>query len=480
MKRVLAGLAAAFLFFSAALAEGVGVELSRATTIDPIQPPSELIERIERRAPVDGSGDDVIVVDHLPYFAYYSLHDDAGHVVHPMRLGAFLRQQAASEHASDHLEAALDIAFELPNGGLAWYYPRHYRVNRMLGDKLKYSAISQGTLIAGLGAMAAENDNIESAFARQAFRALLWPFERGGVNFADLAILEMPSFAGPPENILNGWIDALLHIRDFAELYNDDEALQVFRRNVEFLVATLPNFDDREAGLSRYSDLSPYRARVTLSRPDDVEMLEVLYRPLVDGLPAIRVPLERVSDPASFSVYENRILRQNGRTAFVWLSCSQLYETVLISRSDSMIAEIDAGTINRRQSTPGYGGQRITLESVIDGDFRYVRLAPDEGLICGYPTNFSHGDENRYHTYHIVGLLLLALGDHVEGPQRAVMIEWALRWLDDVELIGQEEGLAFREPQVWLDLINRSQLKPSEQSFQALLTSAREMIAVPD
>lgn len=460
-----------------ALAGSIVYELDSALTIEAIQPPAALIERIEHRIPDDGRESTAPLIDgHLPYYLYRSLQDESLRVIHPMRLGRFLGDQAGAEEVRDILDAALDIAFELPNGGLAWYYPRHYKVNRMTGENLKYSAISQGTLIAGLGAIAKQNDDIDDRYARRAFDALLWPYEKGGVNFDDRAILEMPSFAGPPENILNGWIDALLHVRDFAELYNDDKALRVFRSNIAFLVDVLPNFDDREAGLSRYSDLSPYRARVTLARPDDVDTMEVLYRPRIDGLPSIRVPLERVSDPDNFSIYDNSILRQNGRTAFVWLSCSQIFETVLIARSDYMVAEIDSGTLNRRQSTPGYGGTIIDFESQADGDLRQIAFTAEDGLICGYPTNFSHDEGmNPYHVYHVVGLLLLALGDHVTDEQRSILIEWALRWHDDVERISHDEGLAFRDPDEWLRLIRNSQLKPDYRSFSELKRKASQL-----
>lgn len=144
--------------------------LDAAVLVEPVQPPQELIDRLEVSPALGDEGvravrdfpqpdipyqlDDVLVKDGLPYYRYYSLRADRNHVVHPMRMGRFIRQNATGAKAAELALAALDIAYELPNGGLAWYYPRHYQVARMLGEKLKYSAISQGTLVAGLSRMA--------------------------------------------------------------------------------------------------------------------------------------------------------------------------------------------------------------------------------------------------------------------------------------------------------------------------------------
>ncbi|MGK2741203.1 D-glucuronyl C5-epimerase family protein [Tepidicaulis sp. LMO-SS28] len=428
----------ASFYITTAYAAGLAEDLRRATTIEAVQPPDSLIESIEHRPDEDAPEvffttdftkqqlpyqlTNVLVENDLPYYPYYALKEGSNHVMHPMALGRFLLRNANGTKAEDLKQAALNIAYELPNGGLAWYYPRHYRVARMLGSKLKYSSISQGTILAGLTEMAAAHGDPTFRDAKAAFEAMRWPYEKGGVNLANRAVLEMPSFSGPPEIILNGWIDALLHIQDYAETTGNVEAREFFKRNVEFLAEIVANFDADSARISRYSDVSPYRIKVTLSRPGDVDTLELLYLPRIDGLPSIRVPLERTADADNFSPYENQIWRQNGRIAFVWASCSQHYDTILVSRSDEMVAEVDSGIVSRRQSTPGKGGTIVVKESGVDGDFRYVTFNKGDGLICGYPTNFSKGGKyNYYHVYHIVGLMLLAASPEVEAETATIL-----------------------------------------------------------
>ncbi len=463
-------------------------ELDAAVEIQSLQPPAELIERIEAQPTLDEDGvrplsefehseypyrlTNVIMKDGLPYYPYYALREGSNHVIHPMALGRFLLRNAEGKNAKQTVDAVMDIAYELPNGGLAWYYPRHYQVARMLGPHLKYSSISQGTIIAGLTGMA-EAGVAEPELAEKAFQAMRFPFEDGGISLADKAVIEMPLFFGPPEIILNGWIDAILHIRDYGEISGNEEAIEFFKTNVEFLADILANFDARDATISRYSDLSPYRVKVRLASPDDVENLQVLYRPMVAGLPAVKVPLEPPLDAKDFSAYDSQILRQNGREVFVWLACSQMYETVLISQSTEMRVEFATGEYNRRATTPGFGGEQISKDSVEDGDYRTVTISKDDGLICGFPTNFSKGGtHNYYHAYHVVGLLLVAMSGQVSDEDRRTLIEWALRWKDDMDYIEEAEGEVFRDLKDMIGDINANQAKVTYSDFNVLLSDA--------
>jgi hypothetical protein len=295
---------------------------------------------------------------------------------------------------------------------------------------------------------------------------------------AGRAVLEMPSFAGPPEIILNGWIDALLHIRDYAEAADDKEAMEFFKRNVAFMTEILPYFHAPEANISRYSDVSPYRVKIRLSDPKDVGSLRILYRPKHSALQPILVPLSRTADPENFSNYENQILRQNGRDATVWLSCSQLYEAVILANSKAMTVELDKGKIERRQSTPGFGGEALNLIGEPVNDItQSVSLSSSNGLICGYPTNFSKGGtKNYYHVYHIVGLMLLALGEGVEPEQKRTLIEWSLKWYDDMQEIQRDEGLPFETTESMLEATTANQFRVNYNSFDQLLRDAREVL----
>lgn len=465
--------------------------LKQAITIQAEQPSAKLIERIEDSVvkgepdvhPLDAfdaqdfpkRGTNALIKGNFPFFSYHTQKDTTRYIAHPMRCGKFLLDNAAGTRATGLAEAILERAHTLPNTGLAWYYPRHYRLSRMLGKKLKYSAISQGTILAGFAALAKNHPIPSLEIARQVFQAFNWPFEKGGVNLNDVAVLEMPSFAGPPEIILNGWIDALLHVRDYGKLLNDREALALFQKNVAFLAKTLPLFHCQEAHISRYSDLSPYRAKLTLATPQDIRSLRVLYVPRVEELSPIIVPLASCEhDDEEFSVYENHIHSQNGRVAFVWLSCSQLYDTVLISDSRSMEVTINAGVINRKASTPGLLGEKIHRQAASSDHPTFVVFDRDrDGLICGYPTNFAKdGNENFYHSYHVVSLLLLAMGDYVSDDQRCTIVEWAFRWMDNMTAIEREEGLVFRDTQKMLRAVNTGKIDVTFTDFNDLLEAA--------
>lgn len=496
MKRILKVLlplvATVCSYFDAA-ADDLRVEIDKAVTIEGLQPPADLIERIEDRPSASEPGvlaatdygeeeypfrpKNALIKSGVPFYTYYALRDGSTHVLHPMAMGRFLLANAGGSRAGDLAEATRSFAHELPNGGLAWYYPRHYQVARMLGDKLKYSSISQGTIISGLTGMAAAGAASPDLAAR-AFDAMLWPFEKGGVNLAGRAVLEMPSFAGPPEIILNGWIDALIHIRDYAETSGNQKAMEFFRTNVAFLAKVLPNFDAPDVTISRYSDLSPYRVKVRLAEPADVASLQVLYRPRIEGLPAIKVPLRVKGENEEISSYENHIARQNGREAFVWLSCSQLYDTVVAARSSEMTVQLGRGEYDRLATTPGTSGDAIPLESKDDNGLRSVTFGADSGLICGFPTNFSKGGtHNYYHVYHIVGLMLVGMSDEIGEADRKTLLTWALKWKADMEHIQQTENLQFRALQDMVGDINANQSKVRYSSFDKLLSDSNAALA---
>jgi hypothetical protein len=200
-----------------------------------------------------------------------------------------------------------------------------------------------------------------------------------------------------------------------------------------------------------------------------------------DSLPSILVPLARTKDPKNYSNYENQILSQDGRSAQVWVSCSQLYDTVLLADTDQMILEVGSGVLDRKQSAPGPNGKTLKLVGVpVDGRTQHITLGTSNGLICGYPTNFSKSKKdnfyNFYHVYHVVSLMLLALGGDVEVEQQKVLIRWALKWYEDMREIQSSEKLGFRDPQELLEGTNRTLAVVQHRNFEGLLANARAVL----
>lgn len=471
-------------------ADSIANALRDGVIISPVQPSDAVIEKLEYRPKKGEKGvvhpasetrghqaADILVRKRVPYFPYYALKSDSRYVVHPMALGRYLLRKSNEAHIEDTQAAILGLSYELPNGGLAWYYPRHYRVARMLGDQLKYSSISQGTIIAGLTKVALDNANVGFENAEKAFEALLWPFEYGGVNLADRALLEMPSFRGPPELILNGWIDALLHVRDYARISGNRKAKEYFEDSVSFLSKVLRNFDAGRSHTSRYSDVSPYQVRIRLNHEHDVATLNVLYRPKVDHLPVIRVPLnlDSVNATQKISPYDNHIYGQDGKNFFAWISCSQMYDTVIVAKTESMLVQLNSGVIEPRQTTPGNEGKSISRRGVQSEDLRYVELGEGDDLICGYPTNFlKGGTRNEYHVYHVVGLMLVALSPEVSPEDKKTILKWALRWQESIDNLKEKNAqLKFISEQAMLNSINSNRSRITYVDYKKLLSRAR-------
>lgn len=457
--------------------EQIASFLEKAQKIEPVQPSSELIRSIERSVSPEDEGlkkiGDVLVKDNLPYFFYKSQKNGDRAIIHPMRTGTFLLKAAEDAETPAYVSAFVNLAHELPNGGLAWYYPRHYNVSRMLGTHLKYSAISQGSIIAGLSAASKHNERISSKLAERAFSAMYWPFEKGGVNLYDVAVLEMPSFAGPPEIVLNGWLDALIHIRDYGVEQNDARAIGLFKKNIAFLAKILPNFDVSDQNISRYSDLSPYRVKATTDSEQSVGSMRVLYIPKISELKPILVPLKPTADTGNFSPYENQMFKRDGKSAFVWLSCSQLYDTVLVADSASLSLEMKVGAYDRKASTPGLRGKDYKPFIYQGKDISYAVISPNDGPICGYPTNFSiRGDENFYHAYHVAALLILGMGDFIAEDQKKQLIGFAIKWYGDIDILERKEGLKFRDLSSVLNGIGKGRLVAGHSLNEDLLNDA--------
>lgn len=426
-------------------------------------------------------GQTFVLRDDLPYYGYAYLKEDDGYVVHPMRLGRFLLDNHMSPRIDAFVKAAGDVAVTLPNGGLAWYYPRHFLNARMLGPYLRYSGISQGTLLSGMTAVGLADPEVGLGPAKRVFAAMQFPFAEGGVNLADRAVLEMPSYHGAPEIILNGWLDALLHLADYVRETGDVEAKQFLDQNVAFLAEILPVFDDPEHRVSRYSDLSPYRLRLTLARPEDADGLRVLYLPRFDGLPSFVVPLTTLDNGGGKpSPYDNQIVATNGKVVHAWVSCSRLYTTYVLSPGASLGGTLETGVVDRQRAAPGFGGETVQLQGDVMPGGAYVLLdSTSDGLICGYPTNFAkNGDTNFYHVYHVLSLMLLARSiDDLALESERVLLEWAERWLAYVESADLPDGLKFSALDDVLKGANANQLRKEADSADELVAWARRRLA---
>ena len=365
----------------------------------------------------------VVLKGNLPLFPYMYLESENTYAVHPMAMGRYIKEKATKEQ----LEMIVSLAAPTKNDGLAWFYPSHYKNVRMQGPFWRYSCISQGTILAGFTRRAINTDG-DFSIARKVFKGMMLDYFEGGVNLENRALLEMPSYLGAPEIILNGWLDALIHIQDYAEASGDEEAQEFLLRNLLFLAETLDHFDVPGEEISRYSDLCPYRISL---RTENVGIPEyyVEYRPLHEGFRSMRYKLRELSQE-TMSLYDNQITGRNGNILKATISASALYDTVILSSAPFEVT-LNTGTMNLVSSTPSGIGKVITAVSkkTERGLHELILDADWSSMIRGYPTNFSKtGKQNLYHSYHIVALMLLAKNCPIPEMSRKQLLSYALKW----------------------------------------------------
>jgi len=442
------------------------------------QPSPDLIQRISRiyhsydadqEPPAGLKGWNVIIVNDVPYYPYWQGKEDE-FVFHPMAYGSFFSDISCSASVEKYLDAFVQMAHPLPNGGLLWYYPDNFQLNRFLGPDLHPSAISQGRILGGIVHLDQRCNLGLSNLARRIFLGLAFDYYQGGLNLENRALLEIPLFRSAPEIILNGWLHALLFLSQYAKYYQDQEAYSLLRSNLEFLGKSLEGFHDPRTGLSLYSDLGPYRVKVEPA----VEDLVVFYRSRVPEFDDLVFELDVIDHPTR-SPYDNQIIRRTKAYIYAQVSCSQRYDTYLVSKEGPFTVTLTTGTYSPKKATPGRGGEEITLQSEVNGDFHVVHVTEvREKLFCGFPTNFlKWGKENYYHVYHIVALACLLATEDIPGHIRSEILRWMKGWMDTVEQLS-DKGYQFTSYEKMLEELHRHQACTIAKDWESLLTRAKQ------
>jgi hypothetical protein len=433
----------------------------------PFQPPAEHREKIGVAVSADDPGVEVrggfVLRDGVPYFSYRYLNEGAGFAFHPLMMGNYL-----ADAGPEAVTAAVSVSTMLPNGGRVWYYPPLYRNSRMQGPYWRYSAMSQGAVLSGLTSQILAGNRQAAVVAKEVIRGLEFPFEEGGVSLDGRVSLEMPSYLSAPETILNGWLDVLLHLHDYAKATSDPAAQKLLARHLAYLAEVLPQFDSPEEQLSRYSDLSPYLATLAFAETVTQPALYAIYQPQAEGRNTLVVPIRRLQQDTR-SVYDNQVVTARGNVFTVTLSVSQAYDTTVWADHPFTLA-VEQGTIELQQSTPGRGGLTHKLSSGPGQGGHEIQLDHARlGLIAGYPTNFSRqGKYNYYHVYHVVALMLLGRYVAVDDDVRNKLLAHAIRWRSYLAQKKLPAELQFYDPETMLRHIQRSRALPEAIDFAAL------------
>jgi len=418
-----------------------------------------------------------IVVGNIPYSWYPTVSEDGSvRIIHPGTVGRRLFELSGDEDAArDYLEAVKDIAVTLPNGGLAYYYPRQVKISRLLGPDLAYSGMTAGDVLAGYVAVLRKHREASRwCNAREAYLALAFPWEQGGVNLGNRALLELPLFRSAPEVVLNGWLHALLFMGDYVQESSDGEAHDFMQNNLQFLSRTLSHYDDGACRLSRYSDCSPYRVSLAWDAKKEPDF-HVFYKSRLDDLDNVVVRLEFLDNPdGAPSLYDNQLIAPMRRPGFVTatITASQKYDTVLVSKSGPFSVTLDPGRHDWMATTPKPTGKRIKTESTeSDGDeLHTVNLSSAQlGLMGGCATSFTKFKrQNYYHMQHVVALLYLAETAGCSKEVKDSYISYAEKWFEYAQRQDLPEGLSFAEPEDVMAALHRGKAIQHFDSFATL------------
>ena len=423
--------------------------------------------------------DNLILYKDIPYSQYLGEWQ-----FHPNRIGAYLAATKISPELIRIATKVLEHCVELPNGGLALYYPATIRAARLQVNEPIYSAMSQAQLLAGYTKLALDDPKSGGAavdwrdVAARLATAMMFPFEQGGVCVDGNVLLETPNFRACPEFILNGWLDALLHLDDYARLFPTREVGDFYRRNLDALCELLPVFDDENARLSLYSDLCPYEFRVHFNEAMKtmVPRVTVEYLPVDSRRAAYCIEdLWLASDTPRNCIYENKIVKCRSSHMDLALSASSSYEIRIHVAADCRNISFDPGSFDARSTVPNptLKTRSVLPETNYDGTLTTFRINPvQQRLLAGCPTNFLKKGRNFYHMYHVVALYELALTSSMPA-QRKVLTDMAARWHAYTLGAAQDRGRGtFFEPDIFTKKIARFRADGHRHSFDELRRNA--------
>lgn len=406
--------------------------------------------------------DNFLIIDEIPLIKYWQSKIQDRYVLHPMALGKYLLKQNANYNENLLKKLVNSIGATLPNGGLAFFYPKKYQLIRMIGPDYFYSSISQSEILSG---MMAVDKRIATDYSNQILEAtiqgLFLDHFKGGVNLSGVAQLELPLFRSNPEIILNGWLHALIRLNDYSLIYKKRYVSDYISRNLKFFIENSHAWYDKKKNISRYSDTSPYLVRITSKVPINNFKFNTAYisknKKLSNYLitPDFEVQSKR-------GYYDNHVsfIDEKSRSLGLYLNCSQFFRTKIIANAPFSI-KLNSTGYNTTESIPDRSGVEVEFSSQNSyhrNNYHVLDLKlNDDQFICGYPTNFAKANKkNYYHIQHVVALLLLAnFGNFEDESLKKSMIEVAREWYINIEKFKYKKIVDFENPQKVLDGINR-------------------------
>jgi hypothetical protein len=434
--------------------------LSRLSTLPPLKSTTQSIYQLEFapdgfpcRRNVDGD------LEANPIYGKYAIQD-------------FLLQ-ADQTGEERYVDAAATVAraaiarMEPHHDGLVFWYGAEQDTKPVRNRARHYSGLTQSHYLVMFQRLAARTAAVEfAAAARRVLQSLLVPAQDGGVLYErDTGTIIAETPLKPNDVVLNGWLTAMLNVKEYADLSGSEQAQSLFDSNLSALDAALPLFDVPELRNSRYGSAGFAYFKLTLPSR---RLTATPYR--IQDI-ALQVPGERryavtqtegsrweswifPTDLERFGGDEATLANRSVRLNLVLNSLSRpatndLELTLQSPRGGTALLELWRGGYDPRSAAPSRDPAWVEIgQATIEPGENHLRFPLDWAVadLVAYPTSFLKQVKGKFfNVYHFLHVdQLRRLHDATGDPQ---LRDYADRWSGYVDEWASMEAYAGVETQ---------------------------------
>jgi hypothetical protein len=351
--------------------------------------------------------------------------------------------------------------------GLVFWYGADQDTKPVRNRARHYSGLTQSHYLLMFQRLAARTGEVEFADAAgRVLRSLLVPAGDGGVLYVrDTGTIIAETPLEPNDVVLNGWLTAMVNVKEYADLSGSEQAHELFDSNLSALDAALPLFDVPELRNSRYGSAGFAYFKLTLPsrgltaaryRAQDVALhVPGEQRYAVAQTEGSRweswifpADLEHFADGeatlANRSVRLNLVLNSLSRPA-----TNDLELTLESPTGGTALLEMWRGGYDPRSAAPSRDPAWVEIgQAAIQRGANHLRFPLDWAIadLVAYPTSFLKQVEGRFfNVYHFLHVDQLRRLHEITGdPQLRV---YADRWSGYVDGWAAMEAYAGVETQ---------------------------------
>jgi hypothetical protein len=381
--------------------------------------------------------------------------------------------QAEQTGEQRYLDAAATVAraaiarMEPFRDGLVFWYGAEQDTKPVRNRARHYSGLTQSHYLVMFQRLATRTAAVEFAEAAgRVLQSLLIAAQDGGVLYErdhGTIIAETP--LEPNDVVLNGWLTAMLNVKEYADLSGSEQAQELFASNLSALDAALPLFDVPELRNSRYGSAGFAYFKLTLPSR---RLAATPYR--VRDV-AVHVPGERrytvtqtegsrweswifLTDVERYEGGEATLANRSMRLNLVVNSLSRpatndLELTLASPAAGAARLELWRGGYDPRSAAPSRDPAWVEIgQATIERGENHLRFPLDWAVadLVAYPTSFLKQVEGRFfNVYHFLHVdQLRRLHDATGDPQ---LRDYADRWSGYVDEWASMEAYAGVETQ---------------------------------